>query len=92
MAESLAPGAVGRRVALRHGVHPNQLYAWRRAVGSAGGPGLPDFVPVVTSAGIRAKGPAGVGLEIEVAGMIVRVAPGVDPGFLGTVLRAAKMA
>lgn len=27
---SLVPGAVARQVALRYGVHPNQLYAWRR--------------------------------------------------------------
>src|SRR5262245_26980729 len=33
VAESLAPGAVARQVALRHGLHPNQLYMWRRELG-----------------------------------------------------------
>ena len=51
VAESLAPGAVASTVALRHGLHRNQLYMWRRelrsgALGNAGAPGL-DFVPVV---------------------------------------------
>jgi transposase len=30
VAAGLAPGAIARHVALRHGVHANQLYAWRR--------------------------------------------------------------
>jgi transposase len=37
VAASLAPGAVARQVALRHGVHPNQLYAWRRELASVDG-------------------------------------------------------
>jgi transposase len=49
VAASLAPGAVARQVALRHGVHPNQLYAWRRELASIDGAGaehLAGFVPV----------------------------------------------
>lgn len=34
VAASLAPDAVARQVALRHGAHPNQLYAWRRELAS----------------------------------------------------------
>ena len=34
VAESLAPGAVASTVALRHGLHRNQLYMWRREVRS----------------------------------------------------------
>src|SRR6516164_11865512 len=30
VAESLAPGAVTSEIALRHGLHRNQLYGWRR--------------------------------------------------------------
>ena len=45
VAESLAPGAVASSIALRHGLHRNQLYAWRRelrseAVADAGIAGL----------------------------------------------------
>jgi transposase-like protein len=52
VAESLAPGAQTSEIALRHGLHRNQLYGWRRecrlaAVADTGTPG-PDFVPVVS--------------------------------------------
>jgi len=30
VAESLAPGAVTSEIALRYGLHRNQLYGWRR--------------------------------------------------------------
>jgi transposase len=30
VAESLVPNAVASEVARRHGIHPNQLYGWRR--------------------------------------------------------------
>ena len=61
VAESLRPGAVASTVALRHGLHRNQLYTWRRELRSAvvanAGMGLPDFVPVVaerhTCSGLR---------------------------------------
>ena len=32
VAEAFGPGVVTSSVARRHGVHPNQLYAWRREV------------------------------------------------------------
>jgi transposase len=96
VAESRGPGAVARRVALRHGLHPNQLYAWRRELGSGsdGEPMPPGFVPVamIRSARSEATGsPVGT-IEIEVAGALVRVASRVEPGFLCAVLRAVKAA
>jgi transposase len=96
VAESFAPGAVARRVALRRGVHPNQLYAWRRRLASAcvldrDDGAVASFVPVtVASAGAEAIG--GGTVEIAVGGALVRVAPGVDMGFLSAVLRAVKSA
>jgi transposase len=49
VAESYAPGASGTTVALRYGLHRNQLFSWRRrfcdgAEGRAAR--LPQFVPV----------------------------------------------
>ena len=94
VAESLAPGAVGRQVALRHGLHPNQLYMWRRELACDGAVGGTAegcrFVPVALSAG-KMRVPAGE-VEIEVAGAVVRVAPGVEIGFLKAVLGAVKEA
>lgn len=91
VAESLAPQAVTSTIALRHGLHRNQLYAWRRefrsaVVADAGVP-IPDFVPVV------AESRMGLGItaiEIEVGGAVVRAAPGADLFFLGEVIRLLK--
>ena len=94
VAESLAPGAVAGAIALRYGLHRNQLYAWRKELRDAAEdaarerPSPPGFVPVVVTdeaagAGVRA-------IEIEVAGALVRVPPGVDPGLLAAVLRTLK--
>jgi transposase len=102
VAASLAPGAVGRQVALRHGVHPNQLYAWRRDLASVDftdtGPN-PGFVPVAVArspasagAGCGARSATGPAVEIALGGAVVRVAPGVEMGFLSAVLRAVKSA
>ena len=91
VAESLAPGAVASTVALRHGLHRNQLYMWRRevrsgALGNAGAPGL-DFVPVVAE-----RQPAsGTGaIEIEIGGAVLRADAGVDLAFLGRIVRLLK--
>ena len=96
IAESLTPGAVARSVALRHGLHANQLYAWRRELASAriaagGGTGSP-FAPVTAaSEPIEASGSSGI-VEIVLGDALVRVTPGVDVRFLRSVLRAVRSA
>ena len=93
VAESSAPGVVARSVALRHGVHPNLLYAWRRRFnGTAGGsePGQGGFVPVVITEPVPNRA-AGV-VEIELGSAVLRAAPGVEMAFLSAVLRAMKAA
>lgn len=93
VAASLAPGAVARQVALRHGVHPNQLYAWRRELAAADGcdgQGA-EFVPVaVTRRAGGARLAAGPVVEIALGDAVLRVAPGTEMGFLSAVLRAVK--
>ena len=92
VAESSAPGAVARAVALRHGVHPNQLYAWRRAFRLLGGtaePGLAcGFVPVRVAEEVPGRMAGAV--EIELGGALLRAAPGVAMEFLSAVLRAMR--
>ena len=96
VAESLASGAVARTVALRHGVHPNQLYGWRREFGTIGGSAAPGlacgFVPVTVAeeAPCRGGGLASGAVEIEVGGAVLRAAPGVAMDFLSAVLRAMR--
>ena len=92
VAESRAPGAQASEIALRYGLHRNQLYGWRREFGSSvahtmaeGGTRELDFVPVVAEGGSGA-----VAIEIEIGGAIVRVGAGVELGLLGKVLRLLK--
>ena len=87
VSESLVPGAVTSEIALRYGVHRNQLYGWRRelraaAAADAGAVGS-DFVPIVAE---NRAGPGAALIEIEIAGALVRVGPGVDLGVLGEVI------
>jgi transposase len=94
VAESLAVDAVASAVARRYGLHPNQLYAWRRKLraaadeaANAGAVPL-GFVPVVVRE--EAAVARGSGIEIELAGARVRVSTGVDPAVLADVLRTLK--
>lgn len=93
VAESLAPGAVTSEIALRYGLHRNQLYGWRRefraAVAADVGAVGSDFVPIVAENRVGSNRAA---IEIEIGGAIVRVGPGVDPAFLGAVIRLLKAA
>ena len=91
VAESLAPGAVASTVALRHGLHRNQLYMWRRELRSGAlanrGVAMPDFVPIVPES--RAASRTAV-IEIEIGGAVLRADAGVDLAFLGTIIRLLK--
>ena len=101
VAESYAPGAVVSEVARRHDISAQHLFAWRKAARtgllSLPADGAPLFVPVVTElrhdgmmSGASAQGCAAI--TIEIGGVVVRAAPGVDPAWLREVLRAVKAA
>ncbi len=91
VAESLAPGAVASTIALRHGLHRNQLYMWRRELRSgalaSSGVAMPDFVPIVPEN--RAASRTAV-IEIEIGGAVLHVGAGVDLAFLGKIVRLLK--
>src|SRR5262249_5003848 len=83
VAESLAPGARTSEIALRHGLHRNQLYDWRRQFRSAAvadaGLVASDFVPVV----VGTHGGSGAApIEIGVRGPTLPVPAGVPPSLL----------
>ncbi|TWB46261.1 transposase [Nitrospirillum viridazoti] len=87
MAESLEPDAVASVVARRHGMHRNQLYAWRRELrGGEQAVGV-TFAPVVAE-GVAA--PMGAGIEITYAGAVIRVGDDTDPSLLARVLRTLR--
>jgi transposase len=98
--ESFVAGANVSAVARRYGLRPQQVYAWRRLARTAGLV-LPaeeevGFVPVIATGGAAAPAsavPSRVGgIEIELAGSVIRVLPDVDWRFLREVLRAVKAA
>lgn len=91
VAESLAPGARASEIALRHGLHRNQLYEWRRQFRSVAavdaGLVASDFVPVMAE---NHDGSGVAAIEIEIGGATLRVGAGIELGFLGKVLRLLK--
>jgi transposase len=98
VAESEASGASVCAVARRHGLTPQQLFTWRREARqrASSTAGTPAFVPVVLepAATPRPKPPRRTrpapAVEIEVAGLLVRVPPGMDAATIAAVLQAAK--
>jgi transposase len=87
VAESLEPGVVVSHVALRHGLHPSQLYAWRHAKRS-GATAEVEFAPVVVTGAAEPGG--GTPIEIAVGGAVVRVRRGADIGLLGEIVGLLK--
>jgi transposase len=87
----LVPGAVASTIALRHGLHRNQLYMWRRELRSDAlanrGIAMPDFVPIVPESRAASR-PAAI--EIEIGGAVLRADAGIDLVFLGKIVRLLK--
>ena len=88
VAESYAAGARATTVALRYGLHRNQLFSWRRqfhdsAEGRAVPP--PQFVPVA----IADEGEMGR-IELSCAGVTIRLGGGFDAGDLRRVLQVVR--
>src|SRR3712207_1664972 len=90
VAETLAPGAVVAEVARRWQVCPQQVFTWRREMRS--GPAAPlGFVPIVAEASAAVPElPSTPPIAVELAGALLRVAPGTDATLLTMVLRAIR--
>jgi transposase len=102
VAETLVPGARVSEVARRRQICPQQVFGWRRAMrqdvpsppGEPPAPSPPDFVPIVSEAIPAAPGQrasAASGIEVKLAGAVVRVSRGMDDAAqLTAVLRAVR--
>jgi transposase len=99
VAESCAPGAVVSDVAHRWRIAPQQLSTWRRQARAAAletpVAGALSFVTVVGDAAAPVPSPARgemerAAVEVEIAGAVGRVSPGVGDGLLTAVLRAVR--
>lgn len=96
VAESYAPGASATAVAVRHGLHRNQIFAWRRQLRNRAAlidRAAAEFVPVaLTTAAETAMTTAAGSSRIEViaAGLTIRVGTGFDSGDLRRVLQIVR--
>ena len=94
VAETLVPGARVSEVA------PQQVFGWRRAMRQdlpnvAGTTTTPSFVPIVSeaipAATVQRATSAALGIEVKLAGAVVRVSSGMDDAAqLTAVLRAVR--
>ena len=83
VAETLADGESVSAVVRRHGLTPQQVFAWRRQIGVDRGAvrGAVGFASVVVAPST---------IEIEVCGMTIRVPASSDGSALRAVLQAVK--
>lgn len=96
VAESYAPGASATAVAARHGLHRNQIFAWRRQLRNRAGlisHAVPEFVPVrlalPTESEAAISGASGR-IEVIAAGITIRLGAGFDTGDLRRVLQIVR--
>ena len=96
VAESYAPGASATAVAVRHGLHRNQIFSWRRQFRNRAAlidNPVPAFVPVAlapsTGSAPAMAGEAGR-IEVIAAGMTIRLGAGFDTGDLRRVLQIVR--
>ena len=88
VSEAMQPGAVVAVVARRWQVCPQQVFAWRREMRRAPA-AAPDFVPILAAAPGAEAMPLPP-IEIELAGAVLRIAPGTEAAMLTKVLRAVR--
>lgn len=104
VAESYAADETVCAVARRHGLTPQQLFTWRRAVRKrAKAETPPRFVPAVVVAPepLETKDPKprtkrraarrrAAAIELEASGVTVRIGDGTSPAMIAAVIRALK--
>ncbi len=100
VAETLVPGARVSEVARRWQICSQQVFGWRRAMRQdlpnvAGTTTTPSFVPIVSEAipatTVPRAASAASGIEVKLAGAVVRVSSGMDDAAqLTAVLRAVR--
>ena len=102
IAESYGAGETVCAVARRHGLTPQQLFAWRRLARRSALLSPPMFVPAVVETSEPAAPPPAkaprrarrrskaYGIELEIAGVEVRVGADAKPRTIEAVIRALK--
>jgi len=102
VAESYGGGETVCGVARRHGLTPQQLFTWRRLARPPALAAPPMFVPAIVESAepdppapvktrrrVRRR-PSADGIELEIAGVDVRIGSGAKPQAIEAVIRALK--
>jgi transposase len=100
LVEASAPGAVVSAVARRHGLRPQQVFAWRRQARRGAlvlpGDGLPMFAAVVAAPEPETKpadaGAIGAEVVVELGKVRLRIGPEVTPSRLAALIAALRAA
>ncbi len=101
--EAVAPGAVVSQIARRHGMAPQHLFTWirqaRRPLSRTEEP-TPLFVPALVEAAPatlrpasrprRARGQDRTAIELEIAGVVIRIGADASEAAITAVIRALK--
>jgi transposase len=96
VAESYALGTSATAVAVRHGLHRNQIFAWRRQLRNRAAlidGAMAEFVPVRLASPVESATPSAGGssrIEVIAAGLTIRVGAGFDTGDLRRVLQIVR--
>lgn len=95
--QALVPGTSLAGLAMRHQVNANQLRRWvtlRQRLGSEAVPApapAPKLLPVVVTAPpVTSSESRAHAIELDVAGVVVKVRSGVDPAALRTVIMVLR--
>ncbi|MFU0507846.1 transposase [Pseudaminobacter sp. NGMCC 1.201702] len=87
VAEALEPGASVSAIAHRVGIHPSQLFAWRRD--ARHGRRAPSRLPGCEAVVVQT---AGAMIEVVIGNVVVRAGANVDETHLQRVIRAVRSA
>lgn len=95
LGETLEPGAVVSVVARRHGLTPQQLFGWRREARKLSEEAGPKFVPAMIEQPSRKQrrrrqSTTAASIELEIAGVRVRIGDGAKASTVSAVIRALK--
>ncbi|WP_291830021.1 transposase [Bosea sp. (in: a-proteobacteria)] len=93
--ETLEPGASVSMVARRHGLTPQQVFAWRREARQRSDEAGPRFIPAIVEAAStprqrRQQAAPMVLIELEIGGVRMRIGDGAKASIVSAVIRALK--
>lgn len=93
--ETLEPGASVSVVARRHGLTPQQVFAWRREARQRSEEAGPRFIPAIVEAAStprqrRQQAARMAAIELDIGGVRMRIGDGAKASIVSAVIRALK--